>query len=103
MKWSENGTWSHLIKKIIQKNTEHNIVKNETKLMKHSGDNTVAGKRERRKGDKNAYTEEPVLNRPFARSGLMVQRNSYQSSPTFLCFESPTASFASQHNLFRTM
>ena len=46
-------------------------------------------------------------NRPFARSGHMVrnklhcdasyavglpkQRNSYQSSPTFLCFESPTA------------
>ena len=45
-------------------------------------------------------------NRPFARSGHMVrnklhwdasyavglpkQRNSYQSSPTFLCFESPT-------------
>ena len=58
-------------------------------------------------------------NRPFAGSGHMVrnklhwdandavglpkQRNSYQSSPTFLCFESPTASFASQCNLFRTM
>ena len=27
--------------------------------------------------------------------GLPKQRNSYQSSPTFLCFESPTASFAS--------
>ena len=35
--------------------------------------------------------------------GLPKQRNSYQSSPTFLCFESPTASFASQCNLFRTM
>ena len=59
------------------------------------------------------------LNRPFPGSGHMVrnklhwdannavglskQRNSYQSSPTFLCFESPTASFASQCNLFRTM
>ena len=58
-------------------------------------------------------------NRPFAGSGHMVQnklhwdandavglpqqRNSYQSSPTSLCFESPTASFASQCNLFRTM
>ena len=58
-------------------------------------------------------------NRPFAGSSHMVrnklhwdandavglpkQRNSYQSSPTFLCFESPTASFASQCNLFRTM
>ena len=58
-------------------------------------------------------------NRPFAGSGHMVQnklhwdandavglskqRNSYQSSPTFLCFESPTASFASQCNLFCTM
>ena len=58
-------------------------------------------------------------NRPFAGSshmvrnklhwdandavGLSKQRNSYQSSPTFLCFESPTASFASQCNLFRTM
>ena len=35
--------------------------------------------------------------------GLSKQRNSYQSSPTFLCFESPTASFAPQCNLFRTM
>ena len=58
-------------------------------------------------------------NRPFAGYGHMVrkklrwdannagglwkQRNSYQSSPTFLCFESPTALFASQCNLFRTM
>ena len=35
--------------------------------------------------------------------GLPKQRNSYQSSLTFLCFQNPTASFASQHNLFRTM
>ena len=58
-------------------------------------------------------------NRPFTRSGHMVrnklhwdasyavglpkQRNSYQSSPTFLCFGSPSAYFASQCNLFRTM
>ena len=58
-------------------------------------------------------------NTPFARSGHMVrnklcwnannavelpkQRNSYPSSPTFLCFVSPTALFASQHNLIRTM
>ena len=57
-------------------------------------------------------------NRPFAGSGHMVlnklhwdvnnavglskQRNPYQSSPTFLCFVSPTASFTSQCNLFRT-
>ena len=57
-------------------------------------------------------------NRPFARSGHTVrnklcrdvnnavglpkQRNSYHSSPTFLCFGSSTALFASQHNLFRT-
>ena len=34
---------------------------------------------------------------------ISKQRNSYQSSPTFLCFESPTASFVSQGNLFRTM
>ena len=56
---------------------------------------------------------------PFARSGHMVrnelccdaskrvglpkQGNSYQSSATFLCFGSPTALFASQRNLFRTM
>ena len=60
-----------------------------------------------------------IYNRPFAGSGHMVrnilhwdannaaglpkQRISHQSSPTFLCFESPTASFASQCNLFRTM
>ena len=58
-------------------------------------------------------------NRSFARSGHMVRnklnwdannavglpkhRNSCQSSATFLCFESSTALFASQHNLFRTM
>ena len=35
--------------------------------------------------------------------GLPKQRNSYQSNPTFLCFGSPTASFASQYNLFRIM
>ena len=35
--------------------------------------------------------------------GLPKQRNSYQSSLTFLCFESPTVSFASQCNLFHTM
>ena len=56
-------------------------------------------------------------NRPFAGSSHMVQnklhwnandavglpkqRNSYQSSSTFFCIESPTASFASQCNLFR--
>ena len=58
-------------------------------------------------------------NRPFAGSGHTVlnklhwdannvvglpkQRNSYQFSLPFLCFESPTALFASQCNLFRTM
>ena len=58
-------------------------------------------------------------NRPFAGSGHMVrnklhwdandavglskQRKYYQSSVTSLCFESPTALFASQLNLFRTM
>ena len=36
-------------------------------------------------------------------AGLSKQRNSYQSSPASLCFVSPTASFASQCNLFRTM
>ena len=35
--------------------------------------------------------------------GLSKQRNLYQSCPTFLCFESPTAKLASQHNLFRTI
>ena len=58
-------------------------------------------------------------NRPFAWSGHVVrnklcwdainavglskQRNSYLSSLTLLCFESPTALFAPQRNLFRTM
>ena len=58
-------------------------------------------------------------NRPFAASSHMVQnelhwgasdtvelskqRNSYHSSSTFFCFESPTASFASQCSLFCTM
>ena len=57
--------------------------------------------------------------RPFAGSGHMVRnklyldannavglpklKNSYQSSLAFLCFESPTVSFASWHSLFRTM
>ena len=60
-----------------------------------------------------------VDDRTFARTGHMVQnklcldankavglpkqRNSYQSSPTLLCFGSPTALFASQRNLCRTM
>ena len=60
-----------------------------------------------------------LWNRLFARTGHMVryklcwnvnnavglskQRNSYQSSPTFLCFKSPTALFASKRNLFRIM
>ena len=30
-------------------------------------------------------------------AGLPKQKDSYQSSPTFLCFESATALFASQH------
>ena len=58
-------------------------------------------------------------NRPFARSGHMVRNKlCWDASYTvglskqrkvgldwseFLCFGSPTASFASQHNLFRTM
>lgn len=58
-------------------------------------------------------------NRPFAGSGHMVrnklhwdasyavglskQRNSDQSSPTFLCFESPIVQLASQCYLFCTM
>ena len=33
---------------------------------------------------------------------LPKQRNSYNSSQTFLCFGSPVTSFASQCNLFRT-
>ena len=43
--------------------------------------------------------------RDFANNavGLPKQRNSYQSNPTILCFESPTALFASQCNLFRNM
>ena len=65
------------------------------------------------------FCSQETLNRPFAGSGQMVrnklhwdandtvglpkQKNSYQSSPTFLCFESPTVSFASQCNLFCTM
>ena len=60
-----------------------------------------------------------VFNKPFAGSGHMVQnklhwdandavalpkqRNSYQSSSAFFCFGSPTASFASQCNLFCTI
>ena len=59
------------------------------------------------------------FNRPFARSGLMVRNKlCWDASYTvglskqrkvgpdwyeFLCFGSPTALFASQHNLFRTM
>ena len=35
--------------------------------------------------------------------GLPKQRSSYQSSPTFLCFKSPTVLFPSQHNLVYTM
>ena len=35
--------------------------------------------------------------------GLPEQRNSHQSSPTFLCFDSPTALFASRYNLLHTM
>ena len=35
--------------------------------------------------------------------GLPKQKKFYQPSPTFLCFESPTAPFAPQRNLFRTM
>ena len=66
-----------------------------------------------------AVLSQVQINWPFAGSGHMVknelhwdandavglpkQRNSYQSSPTSLCFESPTASFASQCNLIRTM
>ena len=34
---------------------------------------------------------------------LPKQRNSYFSSSSFLCFESPTALLALQYNLFRTM
>ena len=34
---------------------------------------------------------------------LPKQKNSYQSDLTFLCFESFTPLFASQHNLFRSM
>ena len=34
--------------------------------------------------------------------GLPKQRNSYQSSPTFLCFESRTVQLVSQHNFFPT-
>ena len=60
-----------------------------------------------------------MINRPFAGSGHMVrnklhwdandavglpkQRNVGLDWYEFLCFGSPTASFASQCNLFRTM
>ena len=59
------------------------------------------------------------INRPFAGSGHMVQNKLHWDANEavglskqrkvgldwyeFLCFESPTASFASQCNLFRTM
>ena len=58
-----------------------------------------------------------TVNKPFARSGHMVQnklcwnannavglpkqQNSYQSSPTFLCLKVPLC-YLPQHNLFRT-
>ena len=35
--------------------------------------------------------------------GLPKQKNPYQSSPTFLSFESPIALFVFQHNLLLTM
>ena len=63
--------------------------------------------------------QENTFNRPFAGSGHMVrnklhwdandavglpkQRNVGLDCYEFLCFGSPTASFASQCNLFRTM
>ena len=56
--------------------------------------------------------EDLKRNRPFVISGHMVRnkfcldavgRKSYESSPTFLCFRTPTALFASQRNSFRTM
>ena len=69
-----------------------------------------------KEGFQTLYFLRYARNRPFAGSGQMVrnklrwdannavglskQKNSYQSSPTFLCFESSTAS---QRNLFRTM
>ena len=62
------------------------------------------------------YSKPPESNRPFARSGHMVrnklcwnasytgallkQRSLYQSSSTFLCFESSTVLLASQHNRY---
>ena len=68
-------------------------------------------------GTKKTKRKNKKYNRLFARSGNIVrnklcsgaddtvglskQKNSYQSSPTFLCFESSTALFASQHNLVR--
>ena len=69
--------------------------------------------------DKSNFWQGAVYNKPFVRSGHMVRnklcrgannavglpkrRNSYQPSPAFLCFGSPTALFASQHNLFCVM
>ena len=69
--------------------------------------------------DERTNHEATVTNRPFARCGHMIrnklcwdannavglskQRNSYQSSLTFLCFVGPTALFASHHNLCCTM
>ena len=38
-----------------------------------------------------------------AENAVGKQRNSYESSPTSICFESPTALLASQHSLFRTI
>ena len=68
---------------------------------------------------KTTFISSDFFNRSFARSGRMVQnklcwdanntrglpkqRNFYQSGPTFLSFESPTALFTSQYNLFRLL
>ena len=64
-------------------------------------------------GNEIAFIWKVMINRPFAGSGHMVRnklrwdannavglpkrRNSHQSSPTFLCFESPTALFIPYH------
>ena len=47
--------------------------------------------------------QDPVTWYGINYTGTQKQRISYQFSVTFLCFKGPTASFASQCNLFRTM
>ena len=72
---------------------------------KGKGEGKIGRARNARSEEEEKRRFRPPTSHPASQWGVggSKRRNSYQSSPTFLCFGSPITLFASQRDIFRTL